>query len=96
VPFLEELMVRFQSPRDTVLQDVLRRETRDRVQQAVGKLPPELRIVVVLRYTQGLPYDAIAGIVGCPEGTVASRLNRAHKILERRLNETSGRRLCLI
>jgi RNA polymerase sigma-70 factor, ECF subfamily len=85
VPFLEELVDVFRSPGNTVLQDLLRAETRDRVQQAVGKLPPELRIVVVLRYTEGLPYDAIAGIVGCPEGTVASRLNRAHKILERRL-----------
>jgi len=41
--------------------------------------------VVVLRYTEGLSYDQIAEIVGCSAGTVASRLNRAHKVLERRL-----------
>jgi RNA polymerase sigma-70 factor (ECF subfamily) len=42
-------------------------------------------MVVVLRYTEGLSYDQIAEALGCSAGTVASRLNRAHKILERRL-----------
>jgi RNA polymerase sigma-70 factor (ECF subfamily) len=85
VPFLAEFMDVFRSPRDSALQEMERAETRSRVQQAVAKLPAELRIVVVLRYTEGLPYDEIAGIVGCPQGTVASRLNRAHKILGKRL-----------
>jgi len=40
---------------------------------------------VILRYTEELSYDQIAEILGCPTGTVASRLNRAHKLLERRL-----------
>jgi RNA polymerase sigma-70 factor (ECF subfamily) len=40
---------------------------------------------VVLRYTEGLAYDQIAEVLGCSPGTVASRLNRAHKALERRL-----------
>jgi len=56
-----------------------------RVQTAVGSLPPEQRIVIVLRYTQGLSYEEIAEVLGCSAGTVASRLNRAHKVLERRL-----------
>jgi len=90
VPFLEEWIEVFRSPGNSVLQDLERAETRDHVQQAVGKLPPDLRIVVVLRYTEGLPYEAIAEIVGCPEGTVASPLNRAHKILERRLAKYRG------
>ncbi|MEO8051246.1 MAG: sigma factor-like helix-turn-helix DNA-binding protein [Acidobacteriota bacterium] len=51
----------------------------------VAKLQPELRLVVILRYTEQLSYDEIAEILGCPPGTVASRLNRAHKLLERRL-----------
>jgi RNA polymerase sigma-70 factor, ECF subfamily len=60
----------------------------------VMNLPTEQRIVVVLRYTQGLSYDEIAEAVGCSAGTVASRLNRAHKVLERklaRLVEEGGR-----
>jgi RNA polymerase sigma-70 factor (ECF subfamily) len=55
------------------------------VQDVIRKLPPEQRIVVLLRYMEDLPYEQIAEITGCSKGTVASRLNRAHKVLERRL-----------
>ena len=68
-----------------MLQRLLRSEVEESVQQVVAKLPPELRMVVILRYTEELSYDQIAEILGCPPGTVASRLNRAHKLLERRL-----------
>ena len=61
------------------------RASGESVQNVVAKLPPELRIVVILRYTEQLSYDEIAEILRCPQGTVASRLNRAHKLLERRL-----------
>jgi RNA polymerase sigma-70 factor (ECF subfamily) len=47
-------------------------------------------MVIVLRYTRGLSYDEIAGILGCAAGTIASRLNRAHKVLERRLSRLAG------
>ena len=47
-------------------------------------------IVVVLRYTEGLGYEEIAEVLGCSAGTVASRLNRAHKTLERRLSPLKG------
>jgi DNA-directed RNA polymerase specialized sigma24 family protein len=33
-----------------------------------------------------LSYDQISEILGCSAGTVASRLNRAHRVLERRLS----------
>lgn len=67
------------------LDRVLRSERREQVQGAVALLPPEQRIAVVLRYTEGLSYEEIAQATGVSSGTVASRLNRAHKILERRL-----------
>lgn len=69
----------------SALDDLLRSEMRERVQGAVAMLAPEQRIVVVLRYTEGLSYDEIARITGVSPGTVASRLNRAHKFLEKRL-----------
>ena len=67
------------------LADLLAAELRGRVRSAVGRLSPDLRMVVVLRYSQGLSYEEIAAVLGCSPGTVASRLNRAHKKLERRL-----------
>ena len=85
-PFVEDLLDVFLSPKETVLHELLRAEMQEHVRQAVGTLSPEHRIVVVLRYTEGLSYDDIAEIVGCSVGTVASRLNRAHKVLERRLS----------
>jgi RNA polymerase sigma-70 factor (ECF subfamily) len=60
------------------------------VRSVVGSLPPEQRMVIVLRYTQGLSYEEIAVILGCSTGTIASRLNRVHKVLERRLSRLAG------
>ena len=44
---------------------------------AVGALDPQKRIVVVLRYWLDLSVEEIAGELGVPVGTVASRLSRA-------------------
>ena len=84
-PFLENLADVFRAPDASALERMLHAEMQDHVQRVIGKLPPDLRIVVVLRYTESLAYEEIADILGCPPGTVASRLNRAHKLLERRL-----------
>jgi len=84
-PILDGWLGVLRASGESVLQQLLRSEVQENVQQVVAKLPPELRIVVILRYTEQLSYDEIAEILGCPQGTVASRLNRAHKLLERRL-----------
>lgn len=84
IPLADELMATLRASGD-VLTQMLRDELGNRVRAAVEKLPPDLRIVIVLRYTEGLAYDRIADVLACSPGTVASRLNRAHKELERRL-----------
>jgi RNA polymerase sigma-70 factor (ECF subfamily) len=85
VPFLDGLLDAFAAPAENILNRLVRTEQEETVQSVVAKLPHDQRIVVVLRYTEGLSYDQIAEIVGCSAGTVGSRLNRAHKILGRRL-----------
>ena len=85
IPIADELLAVLQAPADS-LGEVLRGEMRQRVQSAVDRLSPDLRMVIVLRYTEGLSYEEIAEVLGCSQGTVASRLNRAHKALERRLS----------
>jgi RNA polymerase sigma-70 factor, ECF subfamily len=90
VPFLDGLFDAVVAPAESVLSRLVRAEREQTVQEIVARLAPEQRIVVVLRYTEGLSYDEIAEIVGCSPGTVASRLNRAHKILERRLAHLRG------
>jgi RNA polymerase sigma-70 factor (ECF subfamily) len=47
------------------------------VQAAVAALPAEHRVVVELRFFAGASLDEIATLVGCPLGTVKSRLHRA-------------------
>lgn len=86
LPIVDEALDVFRPSDETALHDMLREEQEERVQQVVAQLPEEQRIVVVLRYTEGRSYEEIADLLGCRRGTVASRLNRAHKALERRLS----------
>ena len=44
---------------------------------ALGRLDREHREVVALRYFRDLKIDEIAELLGCPAGTVKSRINRA-------------------
>jgi RNA polymerase sigma-70 factor (ECF subfamily) len=48
------------------------------------------REVVVLRYFEGFSYRQIASILGCPAGTVMSRLNRARAELRAVLDEKNN------
>lgn len=51
------------------------------VRAAVDRLPPQHRDVLLLRYVEGLSYEAIAGVVGVPVGTVRSRLFHAKRMM---------------
>jgi RNA polymerase sigma-70 factor (ECF subfamily) len=62
-----------------------RREVAECVKAAIGELKPKFRMPVLLKYVEGLSYEEIADVLGCSKGTVASRLNRGHKELARRL-----------
>ena len=86
IPLVDDLLSVFSTHEESVLHEMLRGEEEKQVQQVVGRLSPEHRMVVVLRYTEGLSYEDIAEVLGVSRGTVASRLNRAHKVLERRLS----------
>jgi polysaccharide biosynthesis/export protein len=55
------------------------------VQEEVRRLPEKYRAVVALCYWQGLTQEQAAVQLGCPLGTVRSRLARARDLLRRRL-----------
>jgi biotin carboxyl carrier protein len=55
------------------------------VQEVVRGLPEKYRAVVVLCYWQGVTHEQAAAQLGCPLGTVRSRLARARNLLRRRL-----------
>ncbi len=72
-------------PPDARLQQ---RETQQMVQNALGKLSPELREAVILRDLQDMDYREIAQALRVPEGTVKSRINRGRTELARLLART--------
>ena len=60
---------------------------------AIEELPEEYRVVSVLYFMEDLSYQQIAEILGCPVGTVRSRLHRGRKMLQKalwKLAEESG------
>ncbi len=64
---------------------VFSREVATEVQKAVSTLKPKFRIPILLKYVEGLSYQEIAAVLDCSVGTVASRLNRGHKMLAGKL-----------
>lgn len=66
------------------------RERREYLQAALAKLSPDMREVVILRDLQDMDYAEIVQVLGVPEGTVKSRLNRGRlelgRVLKRMLN----------
>ena len=57
----------------------------DEVKNAVNGLPLAFREVVLYSDIEDLSYGEISEIVGCPIGTVKSRLFRARKLLQKSL-----------
>jgi RNA polymerase sigma-70 factor (ECF subfamily) len=68
-----------------------RRELRERLRCALAALPDAFREVVVLRCVEGFSYQDVASIVGCPAGTVMSRLARARALLRESLGTAGSR-----
>jgi RNA polymerase sigma-70 factor (ECF subfamily) len=64
--------------------------TRNEVRAAIESLPVHYREVVVLRDLEGFSYQEIANILGCPAGTVMSRLGRAREKLRSVLEQWNG------
>lgn len=59
----------------------------DDVQRALESLPTEFRLAVLLCDLEELSYKEIADVMGCPVGTVMSRLYRGRRMLQRALHE---------
>src|SRR6516225_5757930 len=75
----------------------IRSEQASRLRDAVQKLPPQYRIVLVLRDMEGLTDDEVAEISGDRSGTVRVRLHRARLFVRKELMRTwmarSGKRV---
>jgi RNA polymerase sigma-70 factor (ECF subfamily) len=67
-----------------------RLEVAEAVRAAISELKPKFRLPILLKYIEGLSYEEIAAVMGCSKGTVASRLNRGHSQLAKRLSHLNN------
>jgi RNA polymerase sigma-70 factor (ECF subfamily) len=64
---------------------VERGELAQAFETALGRLRPEYREVMLLRFQQGMAYEEISEVTGLPLGTVKTHIHRARKALARDL-----------
>jgi RNA polymerase sigma-70 factor (ECF subfamily) len=69
------------APTPTSEQVLEARQRDEAVRRALGSLEPRLREILVLRHYEEMSYEQIAATLGCPVGTVRSRLATARERL---------------
>ena len=69
------------TPEGMLLKDEVERVVAETIEQ----LPEDLRTAITLRELEGLSYEEIAEAMGCPVGTVRSRIFRAREAIQKRL-----------
>ncbi len=57
------------------------------MQHAIGELPEDQRLLIVLRDIEEMSYEEIGEITGLPEGTIKSRLHRARMAIKEELDK---------
>jgi RNA polymerase sigma-70 factor (ECF subfamily) len=68
----------------------IRSQEAGRLRQAIQKLPPQYRIVLVLRDMEGLTDEEVAEITGLRAGTVRVRLHRARLFVRKQITKQLG------
>jgi RNA polymerase sigma-70 factor (ECF subfamily) len=76
---------------ETPVDLVLDKELRVQIEKAIGKLPPEYRIVFTLRDMEGKSTEETASIVGISKEAAKSRLRRARAFLRDQLTPYMAR-----
>jgi len=66
------------------------RQIVETVNAAINALPDDLRTAIVLREIEGMSYEDIAQSMGCPIGTVRSRIFRAREAIAAQLRPVLG------
>ena len=72
---------------ESLEEQLLYREQKRLVREAVDELPQRLRTIVLLFYMEDQSIEQIARITGIPAGTVKSRLHHARKALRQKLKD---------
>ena len=75
-----------EEPTATTDEVIERSELHQRLRQAIQSLPEAQRDTFLLHYDEELTVPEVARIVGCPEGTVKSRLATALTTIKKQMN----------
>lgn len=65
---------------------LLNKEIREKVDEAINKLPEKQKMTFILRHMHGMKLGEIAGVIRCSESTVKVHLFRATKNLQKALS----------
>ena len=90
LPWGDTVAMRNPSEKKPQEKQYARTEVAEAVRAAIGELKPKFRLPILLKYIEGLSYEEIASVMGCSKGTVASRLNRGHSQLAKRLSHLNN------
>ncbi len=60
---------------------VIKQELKEFVRCAISKLPPDMRVIIIMKELDGMSFKEIAKVTKQPEGTVKSTAFRARKKL---------------
>lgn len=74
-------------PSQSTEEIVERKETAEAFAHLLSRLPAKLRLVIVLRFSEDMTLQDIAGTLNVPVGTVKSRLNRAISMLRKLVDQ---------
>ncbi len=88
MPDREELERLGQSNAMSAERSVLREEEADTIRQAVLRIPPQYRLILVLHDMEELPTEEVARITGLTENTIRVRLHRARLFVRKELGPT--------
>ena len=78
---MDSALVVIATPEHLLLRDEIEKTVFDTIEQ----LPEDLRTAITLRELEGLSYEEIAQAMGCPVGTVRSRIFRAREAIDSKL-----------
>jgi len=90
LPWGETVAMRNPSEMKPQEKQYARLEVAAAVRKAIAELKPKFRLPILLKYIEGLSYEEIATVMDCSKGTVASRLNRGHSQLAKRLSHLNN------
>jgi len=82
---LEETITKDEKDTDTMIEQMEKKDTQERIKKGLEKLPLRQRNVIILKHFEGLKISEIGKILGCSQSSVKTHLYRAIENLRKEL-----------